>query len=352
MDFISPSPRPARRVFGRFRPWVTLLVLLTLVGGVAGAIFASGARTLRVALVSADPIPEGGVNATFRVSLSDQLPDGDLAITFRTQSGSGGSAAISDQDFTAVTTPLTFTAGGATSFDIDVPITDDALDELNEDFVVELVQLTANTSATIFVGLPQTVVIADNDSPSLLSISGPTNNEVAEGAGSASFTATIDNLSPQPVTLSWELVGSGADPATIPPAPGADVAVASGNWVINSGLTSRTFTIGIIDDLNAEQDEQFQLRITAVQNIANQAFALSQQIDVTIIDNDSPPTVTNNGLTVDEGQFGTITTTELSATDPDPGPNPLLFTIGTAPLNGTLTLDGAELADGSTFTQA
>ena len=65
-----------------------------------------------------------------------------------------------------------------------------------------------------------------------------------------------------------------------------------------------------------------------------------------------PPTVdTNAGLTVQQGGGATITTSQLSASDPD-GDTPLTFTVTAAPTQGDLQLNSTTLGDGDTFTQA
>lgn len=65
--------------------------------------------------------------------------------------------------------------------------------------------------------------------------------------------------------------------------------------------------------------------------------------------NDAPTVATNAGLTVEEGATARITTSELSASDPDDEPSALTFSVTSAPSNGTLIVDGTEGA--SSFTQ-
>jgi len=61
-----------------------------------------------------------------------------------------------------------------------------------------------------------------------------------------------------------------------------------------------------------------------------------------------PPSVANNGLTLDEETSKPITTSELSASDPDNPPSDLTFNVTTAPSQGRLLVDGQEA---SSFTQ-
>jgi VCBS repeat-containing protein len=68
--------------------------------------------------------------------------------------------------------------------------------------------------------------------------------------------------------------------------------------------------------------------------------------------NDAPVLATNNPLTVNEGETGTISNTALRVTDVDNAPAQLTYTLGSLPANGTLQRNGVALAVGGTFTQA
>ena len=67
--------------------------------------------------------------------------------------------------------------------------------------------------------------------------------------------------------------------------------------------------------------------------------------------NDTPGIANNLGLTLAEGGTTAIASTALSITDND-GPGPLTYTLGTGTTRGSLTLGGATLSAGQTFTQA
>ncbi|KAF0189280.1 MAG: hypothetical protein FD165_2831, partial [Gammaproteobacteria bacterium] len=66
--------------------------------------------------------------------------------------------------------------------------------------------------------------------------------------------------------------------------------------------------------------------------------------------NDPPVVLTNKGLTVTDGDMGTITVALLNEGDPDDGSD-MIYTVTTAPSNGTLRRDGVALSDGDPFTQ-
>ncbi len=78
----------------------------------------------------------------------------------------------------------------------------------------------------------------------------------------------------------------------------------------------------------------------------------SLNIDITPL-NDAPSVTTNTGLTVDEGDTGSVVTQAmLEATDPDNTAGQITYTLTTAPSNGTLRLSGTPVAVSGTFTQA
>src|SRR6185369_6375356 len=100
-------------------------------------------------------------------------------------------------DYTAGTGTLNF-AAGVTTQTITVPITDDLLDELDEDFTVSLANPTNATIAdAVGVG-----TIVDNDATPSLSIDDVTVNE---NAGTATFTVTLSAASGQSVSVNYSM---------------------------------------------------------------------------------------------------------------------------------------------------
>jgi CshA-type fibril repeat protein/VCBS repeat-containing protein len=79
----------------------------------------------------------------------------------------------------------------------------------------------------------------------------------------------------------------------------------------------------------------------------------STTFDITITpDNDAPQIITNNTLSVAEGDTGTITDTLLQADDVDDDNDTLIYTVTTIPVNGELQVSGATVTLNGTFTQA
>ena len=143
----------------------------------------------------------------------------DAKVNYTIASGSGNSGAVSGQDFDpgiSASGSITIPAGAtkATAM-VNIGITDDDLNELDETFTITLSampqNLTLGTTAT------QTVTILDNDPPGI-SLSP---SSVNENAGSATFTATLDGLSSRDVKIrvgtgdSGDTAVAGQDYATI-----------------------------------------------------------------------------------------------------------------------------------------
>ena len=111
--------------------------------------------------------------------------------------------------------------------------------------------------------------------------------------------------------------------------------------VDNSGVTyehgggevpTDSFTFSLSDGTNTISNQTFSITVTAV--------------------NDAPVLATNLGLTLNEGATGTIGTARLQVTDADNTTAQIVFTLATAPTNGTLRNNGATINQGGTFTQA
>jgi VCBS repeat-containing protein len=70
------------------------------------------------------------------------------------------------------------------------------------------------------------------------------------------------------------------------------------------------------------------------------------------VENDGPVLAANAGITVAEDGSGTITAAMLQVTDPDTDADSIIYTLASLPDHGELTLDGAHLGSGGTFSQA
>jgi hypothetical protein len=262
------------------------VVMLVLAAGIGSAIYAAGAQ-VTFALVPSGNIPEGVGSAVFEVRLSDPISD-TVQVTLATEGGTTPDPATPNVDFTSTTEVITFTAGQTVTTFL-VPIIDDSDDEPNENFIVRASNLSVGGSTPVNLGTTEvTSVIEDNESPTFNSITGPT--PVNESAGNVPFTISMTPaggtgtvISPQPVTFDYVVTGvsAGADPST-------DIVTSTGTIIIpaDTPVGDFTFNLAIFDDAIDELDEDFELQLTGVSNIAN--LPVNETVSFTIVDDDVP----------------------------------------------------------------
>ncbi len=180
------------------------------------------------------------------------------------------------------------------------------------------------------------IVFADSDSGAsitvTLTLNGGTFSSPADGSA-GNVTATLVN------STTITLVGTPAD--------------------INAYLDTAS-NIQYTGSSNTNGDNAATLNISVNDNAGSGDITVGDiNLDITAV-NDAPSMATNSGLTLDEGGNSQISTSELSASDVDDSGAGLIYTITTAPGNGTLFVDandngtldtGEALAANSTFTQ-
>ncbi len=186
-----------------------------------------------------------------------------------------------------------------------------------------------------------------NDPPSFTIAANPP--AVNEDAGLQTVNSFATNFQPGPVTATDEsgqtLVGYTLS-----------LSGSTGGLTFSSGpAISNTGTLTYTPAANANGTATYNVVATdsgsgSAPNV-NQSAPVSFTITVNAQD-DNPTLTTNTGLTVVNGGSGTIDNTKLLVSDIDNTAAQLIFTIGTAPVNGNLKKGAAVLAGGGTFTQA
>ncbi|MFH1812035.1 MAG: Calx-beta domain-containing protein [Pseudomonadota bacterium] len=147
-----------------------------------------------------------------------------------------------------------------------------------------------------------TVTIQDDESrvTSKLSVA---DRSVNESSGSLGFLLTLDRVCASPVTVHVTTVDGSAE-------AGTDYTAVDRDEVIAAGQLSTTVTVTIVDDAVAEQDESFSLLLSnAVHADILRGAALG-----TIEDDDTPPELSIDDLTVDEHLGPAILTVHLNKT--------------------------------------
>jgi Ca2+-binding RTX toxin-like protein len=218
-------------------------------------------------------------NAVFNVVLN-AAASSVVTVAYALQEGTGSATA----DYGIVTGTLTFTIG-QTSQTITIPVVDDALDEVNETFSL---LLSSPTNATILDGTG-VATIADDDVPPDISIA---DAAIAEGTGTAAsldFNVTLAAASGRTVVVSYTTANGTAESES-------DYAATSGTLTFAPGETTKTISIATVADARDEDNETFSVTLSNVDG----ALIDDGQAAGTITDDDAPPSLTVNDVTIAE----------------------------------------------------
>ncbi len=224
-------------------------------------------------------VTEGpGAVAEFTVTLSAAATDA-VTVDYATSDGT----ARAGLDYTSSSGALTIPAG-ETSGTIRVSVLDDTIDEPDETFTVAL---ASAANATIEDG-DGAGTITDDDEPPTLTIDDAT---VTEGPGAvAEFTVTLSAAATDAVTVDYA-TSDGTARADL------DYAASSGTLAIPAGETSGTIRVSVLDDTIDEPDETFTVTLASAAN----ATIEDGDGTGTITDDDKPPALTIDDVTVTEG---------------------------------------------------
>jgi hypothetical protein len=253
----------------------------------------------------------------------------------------GTGNATAGVDYMTSSGTLTF-AAGEMSKTFQVPILDDTLYEGNEvlDLTLSNPQNLTNPASVPVLGpnnsVPATLTIVDDDVP-IFDFSQPTYS-VSEAAGTATITVTRSGATNVAASIDYSDAGTGS--AATP----ADYTLAGGTLAFAAGETTKTFTVGIVNNgVGPEPNKTVGLRLT-------QGGVQVATATLSIVDDDNPiPSVqfSNVSYSVSETAASVIITATLSkAYDGD-------VTVNYATSDGTATA-GAPMVnpDGSADYQA
>lgn len=239
------------------------------------------ANTLSLSINDAQIIEgnNGTTNLVFTVSLSGN-PSSNISVDYLV-SDITTTAGI---DYTGVTSgTLTFLPNDSQETII-IAINGDTAFEGNETFKIDLFNPVGN--AIIADGQGIGTISNDDNAPSL-SISDVTVNE----GGIATVTVSLSQIIGQDVTVNYATANNTAT-------AGSDYTAKSGTLTFATGTTQQTITINTLDDTVFEpNNETFYVNLS---NPTNAQIADNQGI-VTISDNDAPPSISINDLSLNEG---------------------------------------------------
>jgi hypothetical protein len=275
-----------------FRLILACGILLALPGqALAAGMSISGPATISEAAGKATYTVNCGTASTLPGVLPEVPNTGALSFA----AASGPAPAATAADFGAPSQTLLTCSIATTSFTVDVPITNDTLDEQNKKFTVTVGGALAPEGS---VSKSVTTTIADDDP--IASIA-----PVAFILEGDSGTSTVDlnvTLS-SPAALVTTIAFSTDD---LTATAGPDYMSTTGNVVFQPGEQSKTVSVPVVGDTVPEGTEGFFVNLTSTDNGSLQTTG--KQGGVGIVDNDKAglPTVSlPKSVSVEEGTGGT-----------------------------------------------
>ncbi|HUQ32902.1 MAG TPA: Calx-beta domain-containing protein [Pyrinomonadaceae bacterium] len=159
---------------------------------------------------------------------------------------------------------------------------------------------------------------------------------VSEASANVSFTVTLSTAGTLPVTVDYSTANGTAT-------AGADYTAVSGTLTFNPGETVKNIIVPIINDTMDEPSETFFVNLSNASN----SVILDSQGQGTITDNDNPPSLSINDVSVAEGDTGTTNATftvTLSAA------SSFTVTVNFATADGTATVGSDYQSTSGTLT--
>ena len=313
-------------------------VVLTLAPGAGYQIGAPASATgtlrdddlpgLSINDVSANEGDSGTTGFTFTVSLNAPAPAGGVSFDIATANGT----ATAGSDYVARSLVAQTIPAGSQTYSFVVQVNGDTLHELNEDFFVNVTNVSG---ATLTDGQGRGTIINDDAAPSL-SIADINVTEGNSGTTPAVLTVTLSAASALPVQVQYATANVTAVAPT-------DYTAASGTLSFPPGTTTQTITVLVNGDTTVEPDETFQVNLS---NPVNASVADGSAV-VTIVSDDAPVVV---GPTVlPPAKAGVAYSQTFSATGGTGSytyalsgtlPTGLTFNTSTGTLSGTPTQAG------------
>ncbi|MGC3971773.1 MAG: Calx-beta domain-containing protein [Pirellulales bacterium] len=213
------------------------------------------------------PVTEGSSSVVVTLTLSEALSE-DLTIEWSTNDGS----ARAGVEYVAGSSSVTFLAGETTA-QITIGLLNDAMDEDDKSFLLEL----TGPETIEFESAVVEVVIADDDASPTLSISDATANEAT---GFIEFTVTLSAASDRVVFVDWTTANGTAG--------ASEFDANNGRLAFAAGETSRTIVVELVNDNVHEADKSFQITLS---NPENATIAGSNSAVGTIVNDDAVPTI-------------------------------------------------------------
>jgi hypothetical protein len=255
---------------------------------------------------------------------------GTVGVTASTSPGT----AQAGSDYTHTSQALSF-GPGITQRTFTVPLVSDGpTGETNETFTVGL----SNPTGGATIGSPSTVsvTVAESAGPPVIQMANAS-VQANEHDASMTFTVVRGGATGSSVSVSYSTTAGTAT-------PGADYTDVSGTLTFSAGVTTRTFSVPLLDDQTFESNETFAATIHSPTNGATLGNLVTTT--ATIIETDARPTIalTSSAATVGEtaGSLA-VTVTRTGATD-----DPVGATVSTS-VGSASTQDFSPVSTSLTF---
>ena len=219
------------------------------------------------------------VNAVFNLSLS-AVSGKPVTVKLSTLADTANSVDFSPRTDVVISFPP-----GAKTRQLAVPVRPDTTDEFDETLFLDVTSAESATVATARA----TGTIVDNDAPPTLAMGDFGVTEGDTTYVNAVSTLSLSQTSAKPIEVRLNTVPGTADSVDF--SPRTDVVVA-----FPPGASTRQLAVPIRPDTTDELDETFFLDVASGTNVATPA----PRATGTIVDNDAPPSVSINDVTINE----------------------------------------------------
>ncbi len=270
-----------------------MLLRLTVVCGILLALPAP-AMAAPMSITGPASVSEAAGVATYTVNCGTTgLPPLELpSVDVLTVSVANGPApATQAADYGPHTQTLPHACVSASTFTFDVPITNDGIDEGNENF-------TVTVSGPVSGAQNVTTTITDDDPiASIATVAFIVEGD--SGTQAVELTVTLASAAVQTTTIPFETEDLSAT-------AGPDYIATSGDLVFQSGEISKTISVPVVGDTTPETAEGFFVNLLSTDN--GSLSATAKQAGIGIFDNDTSPLPTVSLVktaTVQEGDSGT-----------------------------------------------
>ena len=265
-------------------------------------------------------VTEGNSGTTplvFTITLSEPAPF-PLTVTYSTSNGT----ATHGSDYSHAGGLMDF-AAGETSKTVTVNVTGDTTVEADETLTMKVYPgIVASGEG----GIPATGTIINDDLP-VASVSNATATEGNSGTTALTFTVSLSQPAPWPVTVDYSTADGTAT-------SGSDYTAASGTVTFAAGETSKTVTVDVTGDTAIEPSETLTLTLS---NSTNASLGTATGAG-TIVDDD-PPIANPDAYSLNEDAGLSVPAAGVLVNDSYIDGVPLTAVLVDGPQHGQLTLN-------------